>query len=420
LAIGEKPFEKGSFLMPFFPKLFTLAPKLKLRFQLWRISWQSISKKGRWQRVARLPARRALCTILSSIAGGYVMDCRTSLKTGADITSAMRAHRVADAISAGVELGVFDALAAGGLTASATARKIKCSARGCEILMNALAAVGLLNKKADAFSLTPLAKKHLTSGSPETMARMISHSTNTRRTWIDLQDAVKTGRPVPKTPERMKKSRERMQDDFILAMRDMSRGPAVDLAAALDLSRVESVLDVGGGPGSFLFAMIRRKPSIRGVIFDLPQTISIADRVITQEGFSGSVGTMSGDYNVDDFGDGLFDLVLMSSIIHINSPAQNRKLIKKGFRALRPGGSLVIRDFMLDDTKTAPADSALFSVNMLVNTEGGASYSKSEIRGWMVSAGFERVRYFELPQRADICVGFRPAAKKSANPKKKR
>ncbi len=347
------------------------------------------------------------------------MDCRTSLKTGADITSAMRAHRVADAISAGVELGVFDALASGGMSAAQTARKIKCSARGCEILMNALAAVGLLRKKADEFSLTPLAKKHLASGSPETMARMISHSTNTRRTWIDLQDAVKTGRPIPKTPERMKKSRERQQDDFILAMRDMSRGPAVDLAAALDLSSVENVLDVGGGPGSFLFAMIRRKPSIRGVIFDLPQTISIADRVITQEGFSGSVGTMTGDYNIDDFGDGLFDLVLMSSIIHINSPAQNRKLIKKGFRALRPGGSLVVRDFMLDDTKTAPVDSALFSVNMLVNTEGGASYSKSEIRTWFEGAGFERVRYFELPQHADICVGFRPAGRKTGKTKKK-
>jgi ubiquinone/menaquinone biosynthesis C-methylase UbiE len=347
------------------------------------------------------------------------MDCRTSLKTAEDITSVMRAHRVADAISAGVELGVFDALASGGLTAAATARKIKCSARGCEILMNALAAAGVLRKKADMFSLTPLAKKHLISGSPESMARMIANSTNTRRTWIDLQEAVKTGRPIPKTPERMKKSRERLQDDFILAMRDMSRGAADDLAAALDLARVDNVLDVGGGPGTFLFAMIRRKPSIRGVIFDLPQTISIADRVITEEGFSGSVGTMSGDFNIDEFGDGLFDLVLMSSIIHINSPAQNKKLIKKGFRALRPGGSLVVRDFMLDDTKTAPADAALFSVNMLVNTEGGASYSESEIRGWMAGAGFERIRIFELPPRSSICVGYRPAGGKTGKTKKK-
>jgi ubiquinone/menaquinone biosynthesis C-methylase UbiE len=402
LAIGEKPFEKGSFPKPHFPN-----------FSIYVVLERNAEGGGA---LARPP--RAVYNSLKRCRRKN-MDCRTSLKTAEDITSVMRAHRVADAISAGVELGVFDALASGGLTAAATARKIKCSARGCEILMNALAAAGVLRKKADMFSLTPLAKKHLISGSPESMARMIAHSTNTRRTWIDLQEAVKTGRPIPKTPERMKKSRERLQDDFILAMRDMSRGAADDLAAALDLARVDNVLDVGGGPGTFLFAMIRRKPSIRGVIFDLPQTISIADRVITEEGFSGSVGTMSGDFNIDEFGDGLFNLVLMSSIIHINSPAQNKKLIKKGFRALRPGGSLVVRDFMLDDTKTAPADAALFSVNMLVNTEGGASYSESEIRGWMAGAGFERIRIFELPPRSSICVGYRPAGGKTGKTKKK-
>jgi SAM-dependent methyltransferase len=331
----------------------------------------------------------------------------SEIKTREELETILRGYRQANVLSAGVELGVFDALAKKPLAAADVARKIKSNVRGTEILLNALAGVGLLKKRGGLFSLTAVAKKHLTPGAPESLVFSIRHSANVQRSWIDLPFAVKTGRPVPRRPGKDGGPDELKHRDFILAMHDHSHGPAEALADALDLSRVRQVLDVGGGPGSFLFAMVRKNPKIQGAVFDLPPTIKITRDLIAVNDMKSSVGTIEGDFLSDDFGSG-YDLILMSSIVHINSFAENKKLVRKAFKALNPGGVLVIRDHMLDDSKTKPADGALFSVNMLVNTVKGSSFSKSEIRAWFSDAGFTGMKYFELPQRSPIMIGKKP------------
>ncbi|MFA6447884.1 MAG: methyltransferase [bacterium] len=335
---------------------------------------------------------------------------RTEIETRGELEKALRGYRQANVLCAGVELGVFEALANKPLDTAGVARKIKASRRGTEILLNALAAVGLLRKSGETFRLASVAERHLTADAPESLVYSIKHSANVQRSWIDLPFSVRTGEPVPRKPGKDGKPDPERHRSFILAMHDGARGAADDLAAALDLSRVSRVLDVGGGPGSFLFAMIRKNPKIQGAVFDLPNTIRITREVIAANGMEASVGTIEGDFLADDFGDG-YDLILMSSIIHINSPAENKKLARKAFKALNPGGRLVIRDHMLEDSKTEPLDGALFSVNMLVNTSRGASYSKSEIRSWLAAAGFTGMKYTDVPPRSAVMVGKKPIKK---------
>jgi SAM-dependent methyltransferase len=332
---------------------------------------------------------------------------RNEMKTREEIESMLRGYRAANVIGAGVELGVYEALAGGPRGAESVARKIKASARGTEILLNALVSVGLLRKRGGLFSLAEVAKKHLIDGAPEPIVSSVRHGINVQRSWIDLPSAVRTGRPVPRPPGKDGGPDTRRHRDFILAMHDVSRGPARALAAALDLSGVRRVLDVGGGPGSFLFAMIRRNPAIQGAVFDLPETLAITREMIAAENMRHAVGTIEGDFLTDDFGDG-FDLILMSSIVHINSFSENKLLARKAFRALNPGGRLVVRDHILDDTLTAPLDGALFSINMLVNTEKGRSYSKPEIKSWFADAGFGKIQYMEIPPRSAIMIGTKP------------
>ena len=142
-------------------------------------------------------------------------------------------------------------------------------------------------------------------------------------------------------------------------------------------------------------------------MFDLPETVGITRELIAREGLEHAAGTIEGDFLVDDLGTG-FDLVLMSSVLHIYSPAQNRRLIKKGYRALRPGGRIVVRDHMLAPGGTAPKGGAMFSLNMLVNTEGGAAYTEREIRSWLKSAGFEKIKRLDIGERTGILTGMKP------------
>lgn len=340
------------------------------------------------------------------------------IESKADLLKIAGAFREADILFTGFELGVFDALAAGPMTADGLARKLALSRRGAEILLNALAAMRLLLKRAGKFSLAPVAEKHLISGAPDSMAGALGHASSLRRAWIDLPIAVKTGKPVPKTDAKMGKSAERRHRDFIMAMHDHARADAEKLAETVGLDGVKKVLDAGGGPGTYLFAMIRRKPDITGAVFDLPQTIKITREMIALNGMQRSVGTIEGDFLTDDFGGG-FDFVLMSSILHINSPAENQRLVRKGFNALNPGGRLAIKEFMLDDSKTSPADAAIFSVNMLVNTDKGASYTRREIRSWLEKAGFTGIRTVELPPRAALMIGTRPKTSPKSAVKKR-
>ncbi len=341
----------------------------------------------------------------------------TEIKTREELERMLRGYREANIICAGVELGVFEALEKKPLDAAGAARKIKASRRGAEILLNALAAAGLLRKHNGVFSLAPVAKTHLLLGSPESIVFSVKHSINVQRSWMELPLAVRTGKPVPRLMAADGMPDPGRHRNFILAMHDSARGSAEALAAALDLSRVRQVLDVGGGPGSFLFAMIRHNPAIQGAVFDLAPTLHITRELIEINGMSGAAGTIEGDFLTDDLGTG-YDLVLMSSIIHINSAPENKLLLRKGFRALNPGGRLVVRDHILDDTKTSPVDGAFFSVNMLVNTHNGMSYSEAEMRSWFEIAGFEKIRTMGVPPRSTVMIGRRPA-KSARTPRRK-
>jgi len=125
-------------------------------------------------------------------------------------------------------------------------------------------------------------------------------------------------------------------------------------------------------------------------VFDLPNVLPITRGYIEREGLSGNVETIEGDYINDELPRG-FDLVLLSAIVHSNSPEENQRLIAKCARALNPGGAVVVQDFVMTDDRVSPASGALFALNMLVGTDRGDTFTGSEITGWMTSAGLSGV-----------------------------
>ena len=134
-------------------------------------------------------------------------------------------------------------------------------------------------------------------------------------------------------------------------------------------------------------AFLRAVPEATAVLFDLPQVLPLARDRLTRAGLADRVTLVAGDYNVDPMPGGA-DLAWLSAIVHQNSRAQNRALYAKIHAALAPLGTLVVRDIVMDESRTQPPAGALFAVNMLVGTEGGGTFTLDEFREDLASAGF--------------------------------
>ena len=142
------------------------------------------------------------------------------------------------------------------------------------------------------------------------------------------------------------------------------------------------------------------------MIFDLPNVVPVTRKYIDKANLGQSVVTVAGDYLSDDLGSG-FDLVLMSAIIHINNPEENRILIKKGADALSPGGQLVIMDHLMSEDRTEPLQGAVFAINMLVGTKHGDTYTRDEIGGWMKAAGLGGIKTLDSPTGVQYIIGIK-------------
>jgi cyclopropane fatty-acyl-phospholipid synthase-like methyltransferase len=210
-----------------------------------------------------------------------------------------------------------------------------------------------------------------------------------------LHEAVRTNNRVGKRYTLVEDPE--VHRNFILAMHNLAIRVAPILADTLDLSGRRQLFDVGGGPGTFSIFLVKRYPGLRAIVFDLPQTTSIAGKIIDEFGVADLVTTQAGDYFKDDFGLGN-DVVFLSAILHSMAPERSKSLLQKAYDSLVSGGLVVVHEGLISDDGTSPVRAALFSLNMLVNTGEGQSYSGAEIVGLMEGVGFVLPRVISLPE----------------------
>src|SRR6185437_281613 len=96
---------------------------------------------------------------------------------------------------------------------------------------------------------------------------------------------------------------------------------------------------------------------------------------------------IGGDLDQASFGEG-GALALLGNILHSEGDARVRRLLRKTYQALAPGGTIAIAEFLLEPNRVSPLPAVLFNINMLVNTEAGRVYSYGEIERWLKEAGF--------------------------------
>jgi SAM-dependent methyltransferase len=310
------------------------------------------------------------------------------------LVQSVLSYRSSKALLVALHYDLFTWVERGFDTSHRLSRKLRLDDRALSILLNALVALGYLRKRGSRYGNAPLARKLLVEGAPHYKGNNIRYQEQTWDAWSDLRGVLKTGKPrLPLLGWLHKKT---FTPDYIKAMYDISKEPAAELAAKLSWTGVRRSLDVGCGPGTYSAAFVRRHPALDAVLFDLAGTLRVTRECLKNNSDRRRFILRTGNYLRDDFGSREFDLILISHVTHNENPATNRKLVRKAFAALRPGGRLVIHDFILEPQRDSPAFSALFALHLLVFTGAGTTYTLADYDGWMREGGFSRLSHVPI------------------------
>lgn len=294
----------------------------------------------------------------------------------APVLELLNGFRKSKVLFAAVELGVFEALAGQWKTNAELATELGVDAGALTSLLGACQMLGLVARSHGKFSNTPPADAYLTKASPSRMLGYINYSDAVLwKMWHYLGDAVREGwhrwmqtyawdGPIfshfYSTPE--------SQREFLMGMHGFGQLSSPVVVNAVDLSRYHTLVDLGGATGHLAVAACRRWPGLRGVVFDLPDAVPLAEELVAQSGVGERVTVEAGDFFAGELPRG--DLYALGRILHDWSEEKAVKLLTRVHQALPPGGAVLIAEKLLTDDKAGPEWAVLQSLNMLICTEG--------------------------------------------------
>ena len=313
----------------------------------------------------------------------------------------MRGFQPACILAAAVDLDVFTVLSDKPMDLQTLSQTIGTDLHASRVLLDALVAQDLLIKEGQTYRVSPDVAALLVEGGPQSILPAVRHLANCLRSWTSLATIVKTGEPAERIPSI--RGAQADMESFIRAMNTFT-APVVDaVIGRLDLTNVTRVLDIGGASGNWTAAFLQALPQGRATLFDLPEVIPLARDRLQNLGLLDRVNLVTGDYNEDTLPTGA-DLAWLSAIAHQNSREQNRKLYAKIHTALNQGGTLVIRDMVMEASRTSPPAGALFAVNMLACTDAGDTFTWDEFQEDLAHAGFTDITLLVQDEAMDSLI----------------
>lgn len=305
-----------------------------------------------------------------------------------------------------VEMDIFTLLDGKRATAEELAGSLNADLRGLTILLDALAAMGLISKQQDFYQCSSNTASFLSDKRNQSLLPMLRHLVHLWESWSNLTNKVKK-------PDSDNLPHPAVQDNnelhaFIGAMHVVGKPLAQKIAAVVQPGKAKNLIDIGGASGTYTIAFLKAAAEMKATLFDRSMVIPIARERLIKSGMLDRVNLVAGNFYKDELPGG-HDLALLSAIIHQNSPAENIELFRKASRAMVPGGRIIIRDHVMEPDRTVPREGAIFAVNMLVNTEGGGTYTFDEIKEWLGQAGFVKINLLQTGNHMDALVeAFKP------------
>lgn len=314
-------------------------------------------------------------------------------------------HRTA-ALKAAVELGLFTAIGGTPSTAAEIAERCQCPVRGIRILSDNLTILGFLTKEESRYALTPSSAVFLDQNSPAYFGGAVKFllASGLTEAFNDLAATVRRGRlhtsehgtTAPDHPAWV---------EFARAMGPMMI-PAAQGAAELvplDQSRDTRVLDISASHGTYGIAFAKRNPRTHLVALDWEAVLAIAEENARAAGIAGRFSKITGDAFTVELGSG-YDVVLVPNFLHHFTIADCTRFLHRVHAALRPGGRVVIVEFVPDEDRITPPPAASFSLVMLGTTPEGDAYTFTEYGQMLADAGFSDTTMHPLPPTAESAV----------------
>jgi len=297
------------------------------------------------------------------------------------------------------EVGLFEQLAEGPATLDELAERTGISRRRLRILADAMVVLGFLERHGDSYQNAPIAATFLTGRTPADLRPFLRFwDLLSYPTWTKLEDAIRTGQAqstldLPEEAQRI----------FSEGVEAIQAAPAQALPSTYDFSRHRRILDLGGGTGSWLSAILRQHSGLEGTLFELPAAAAIARRHLAGDPATQQVKVVEGDFFKDPIPAG-HDVVLIANVVHLISPERILELLRRTRRDVPDGARLLLVDFWTDATHTEPAFAALIAGEFLVITGEGDVYSEEEAHRWLQQTGWRALEREPLAGPVSVIV----------------
>jgi acetylserotonin O-methyltransferase len=319
-----------------------------------------------------------------------------NLPDASPVLDLIEAFRRSKTMFTAVSMGVFDRLHNGPSDAAAIAAALGAHPDAMERLLDACAALGLLAKHDGVYRNTPAAETYLCSDSPHTMSGYIRYSDEALYAmWGNLAGAIREGTPRWSQTFGLDgpifsaffRSDEAMRD-FVRGMHGFGMLTSPKVAAAFDLSRFHTVVDLGGATGHLTIALCERNRHLRGVVFDLERVTAMAREQVALSSARDRIAVQAGDFFQDELP--AADLYAVGRILHDWSDDNIERLLRRVYDRLPAGGALLIAEKLLNEDGVGPVPANMQSLNMLVVTEG-KERSLGQYTRFLHAAGFTQI-----------------------------
>jgi acetylserotonin O-methyltransferase len=337
------------------------------------------------------------------------MPSETSLPDPSVVLELLQAFRWSKTMFAAVSLGVFDALSAGPKSSTILAAELNADRESLERLLDACVGLQLLRRLDDRYENAPVAATYLTKTSPNRLTGYLNYSNDVMwRLWANLEGAVREG------THRWKQTygwdgpifshffkTEETRREFLMGMHGFGLISSPHVVAAFDLSRFTRFVDLGGATGHLAIAACQKYPTMKAVVFDLPEAVPLAEEIVGASSVADRIEVVAGDFFSDPLPAG--DLYALGRIVHDWSEEKILRLLGRIYESLPANGAVLIAEKLLSDTRDRPRWAQMQDLNMLTCTEG-RERTLQEYEALLRQVGFTEVAGRQLNSPLDAIL----------------
>lgn len=322
-----------------------------------------------------------------------------------ELVELMSAYQKSRVLFSFVELEIPLMLTGNTFTATQLAQMKDIHPLAMERFLNACVSVGLLRKKKDGYSNSKIAETFLVKNKEFYLGGQVErHRERSSPVWAELTDKLrewKYGEAEKTSPESEDQGSEAMAEQHNLALLT-----GFELAKAFDFSRYKKILDLGGGTGAASIALCKSYPTLKTIVFDLPENIETAKKFIEKEELSARISLIGGDFKQDDLPDD-FDAVLLANFMAVADAEENKQLLKKIHEKLPTRGVCILSGWIIDDTHLAPQTSVLFCLEDICWNAPDVERSEKIYTQWLKEAGFSDIKCDMYLEPTKLLYGFK-------------